>query len=487
MVGLDADRAPGFVGQDPLLLDRDRRVLGDELPTSSELHRERAFRFAALFGRLRGALTLSYSAWDATQARALGPSPLLLQALRLSRVDPALTFADLDAALGRVVSSIPTEGHAALDGDDVWMSELGRRGVLSTGMHVVAEAFPRLAAGLAAKRAEEERPGPGRGVLPARPELFDPRLNASLVVSASQLEALGTCPLRYLQRVVLGIRPPDDPALDPERWLDALRRGALLHDVYEETLRMVRDRGLPIESPEVDDRALAVLATAIGRMRSEVPVPGEGALHRERLTLENDVRSFLRMVRELGAPWVALELRFGLGEDEPVLIETPTGTLGLRGAIDRVDENLEGLRVIDYKTGVAREFAGKATFNGGRRLQHALYANVAEQRVNSSVTHAGYHFPTIRGENRAVMFDRVALAGVTALIDRMLDGVASGSFVPTDHADDCKFCDFAPICRVRETGFGNIDSPLADWSEEHLNAGVWPAFAGLKRVRKFED
>jgi hypothetical protein len=69
----------------------------------------------------------------------------------------------------------------------------------------------------------------------------------------------------------------------------------------------------------------------------------------------------------------------------------------------------------------------------------------------------------------------------------MLDGVASGSFVPTDHADDCKFCDFAPICRVRETGFGNIDSPLADWSEEHLNAGVWPAFAGLKRVRKFED
>jgi hypothetical protein len=68
----------------------------------------------------------------------------------------------------------------------------------------------------------------------------------------------------------------------------------------------------------------------------------------------------------------------------------------------------------------------------------------------------------------------------------MLDGVAAGSFVPTDRADDCKFCDFASVCRVSETTYGNTVSPLADWSEQHLNAGVWPAFAHLKRTRKFE-
>jgi CRISPR/Cas system-associated exonuclease Cas4 (RecB family) len=486
LVGMDADRAPGFVGQDPVLHDGDRRVLGGELPTSAELHRERAFRFASLFARLHGAVAMSYAAWDATQARALGPSPLMLQALRLARSAPALTYADLDSDLGRVVSSIPLAGRPALDGDDVWMAELGRGEVLRSGTDVVARAFPHLASGLAARRAAEERPGPERGVLSPRPDLFDPRRNPSLVVSASRLEALGTCPLRYLQSVVLGIRPPDDPELDPERWLDALRRGALLHVVYERTLREVRARGLAMEDPEVDALSMQTLAAAVIRMRAEMPVPGEGALSRESAALEHDVRSFVRMIRRLGAPWIALELTFGLGDDEPVVIETDAGALRLRGAIDRVDEDLEGLRVVDYKTGMPRDFGGTGTYNGGRRLQHAIYAHVAERRLGGTVRLAGYHFPTIRGENREVMFARLELAGVTTLLDRMLDGIAAGGFVPTDKADDCRFCDFAAICRVREMGYGKVQSSLADWSEEHLNAGLWPAFAYLKRVRKFE-
>ena len=487
LVGMDADRAPGFVGQDPMLLDADRRILREDLPTSTELHRERAFRFAALFARLRGSVTLSYASWDATQARALGPSPLLLQALRLARLDPALTYADLEAMLGRVVSVIPPAESPALDGDDVWMTELGQGEVLRAGTHAVARAFPRLAAGLAARRAADERPGPERGVLSPRPEVFDPRRNGSLVVSASRLEALGTCPLRYLQSVVLTVRPPDDPELDPDRWLDPLRRGALLHNVFEETLREVRARGLTLDDSRVEDLSMDALARAVTHMRAEMPVPGEGALQRERAALENDVRSFVRMVRQEGAPWIALELRFGLGEDEPVVVETPGGPLRLRGAIDRIDEDLNGLRVIDYKTGVARELAGTGTFHGGRRLQHAIYAHVAEQRLGGSVSLSGYHFPTIRGQNQQLMFPRLPLAGIGSLLDRMLDGIAAGSFVPTERAEDCKFCDFTAVCRVRESGYGKVHSALADWSEEHLNAGLWPAFAHLKRVRKFED
>ena len=487
LVGMDADRAAGAHTQDPLLLDGDRRVLSEELPTSLELLREGQFEFAALFARLRGTVTLSYSAWDAREARSVAPSPLLLQVLRLARRAPSLTFVDLEAALGRVVCAVPGAGRSVLDVDDAWMAELGKGEVLRSGVERVASAFPRLGAGVAARVAREGPPGAHHGVVEARSDLLDPRRNASLVVSASRLQALGTCPLRYLHEAVLGLHPPDDPELDPDRWLDALRTGSLLHDVYRATLREAKQLGVTMTDSAFEALALAALERGIERMRGEMPVPGEGALQRQSASLRSDVRSFVRMARERGAPWIALELPFGLGDDEPVVIEVTGGTLRLRGAIDRVDEDLHGLHVIDYKTGMPRDFAGSGTFGGGRRLQLALYALVAEARLGGRVVSGEYHYPTIRGQNEVHPFDRLRMAGVHSLLGLMLDGLASGHFVPTDSADDCRFCNFADICRAQETGYGKTASPLAEWSAGQTNAALWPAFSSLKRVRTFES
>jgi hypothetical protein len=120
-------------------------------------------------------------------------------------------------------------------------------------------------------------------------------------------------------------------------------------------------------------------------------------------------------------------------------------------------------------------------------LQHALYACAAEARLGREVVDGQYHHPTRRGENRVLAYSRGGLAGVADLVERMLDGVAEGSFVPTDDPDDCTFCDFGEICRVGAGEHGETVSPLAEWSAEHLNAGLWPAFFNLKRVRTFEE
>lgn len=489
MVGLDADRVPGPGGQDPVLLDGDRRVLGGGLPTSTELMHERVFRFAALIARLRGSVTMSFTSWSASEARIAGPSPTLLQSLRLARGDAALTFHDLDATLGRVVSAIPAPGSPALDREDVWMAALGGGGVLRTGVDSVRGAFPRLDRGLAAKHMRMlGTPSAVHGVIEPRPEELDPRRNPSVVVSASRLEALGTCPLRYLHQSVLRVYPPDDPELDPDKWLDPLRRGGLLHAVFEETLAEARDRGIGIDESRFEELALLALARGIARTRFEMPVPGEGTLRRETAGLEEDVRSFVRMVRQRGAPWIALELTFGLGEDEPISVDLDGGPVHVRGAIDRVDEDLQGVRVVDYKTGGTYGFpSDSGTFHGGRRLQHAIYALAADVSVGGLVAGGEYHFPTRRGENQVFAFDRLRLAGVGTLLGHMLDGVAAGSFVPTDEAGDCKFCDYAEICRASSGEWGKVVSPLADWSREHLNTGLDPALVYLKRTRTFES
>ena len=486
-VGMDADRVPGHGGQDPLLLDADRRILSRALPTSVELSKERAFRVSALFARIRGDVTMSYAAWDPVEARAPSPSPVLLQALRLGRGDGALTFEDLRRVLGPVVCAVPDGIRPVLDGDDAWMARLGDGPVLRHGVEAVCAAYPELGAGVStARRRAHGAPGPEHGVVEPRPSL-DPRDNPSIVLSSGKLQALGACPLSYLHRTVLGLYPPDDPEPDPDRWLDHRERGVLLHGVFETALREAKEAGVSYGEPRFESSALQCLEDEVSRLQVELPVPGEGTLRRELSGLRDDVRSFVRMVRERGAPWARLELGFGF-DDEPVPMDVPGGTIRYRGVVDRVDDaGMDGIRVVDYKTGVARDFGKTGTFHGGRRLQHALYAHAVEVRLGAPVVAGEYHFPTLRGEHEVHSFARVHLEGAPELVGRMLEGVGAGTFVPTDDDSDCRLCDYAEICRVRSSGFGSVTSPLASWAKDRSSDGLDPAFRHLKAVRDFED
>ena len=123
----------------------------------------------------------------------------------------------------------------------------------------------------------------------------------------------------------------------------------------------------------------------------------------------------------------------------------------------------------------------------GAHLEAELADRPLGYRLQNDVVDGQYHFPTRRGQNQTFVYQRDDLAPIIELLDIMLDGVAEGHFVPTNEKDDCKFCDFAPVCRARRVEWGGTVSPLAEWSEEHLNAGLWPAFGHLKRARTFES
>jgi ATP-dependent helicase/nuclease subunit B len=487
LVGLDADRVPGSGTQDPVLTDGDRRALGGALPTSADVAQERSFRLAALLARLRGSVTLSYSAWSAAEARSVSPSPVLLQALRLAHRDATLTFEDLHRALGPVLGAIP-RGAPALDADDVWMQALDSGGVLRPGLAAVRAAFPHLDRGMRAAEARvAAAPGPHHGVVSARPHALDPRGHGGMVLSASRLQDLGACPLRFLYAAVLRLEPPDDPELDPDRWLDALQRGNLLHAAFERILREAKLKGLLENGGDLEPLALEALAGLVRRWREDVPSPGDGVMRREVAGLVEDVKSFVRMVRERGAPWCRLEMKFGMGGAPPLVLELAGGALRLRGAVDRVDEDLAGLHVVDYKTGTVRDHeGGKGAFHGGRRLQHAIYAEAAEQALGRPVVEASYHFPTRRGENEIVTYPRSALKRLPALLGHLLDGAAAGFFVPTDDAEDCRYCAFARLCRTAEDSWGHVTSPQAEWSKAAMASGPHPVVAHLAAARRFE-
>ncbi len=485
VLGLSADRVPGSGAQQPLLLDADRRAIApDALPSSAERLHESRFRIAALLARLRGNVTLSYAAWSPVEARSVAPAAILLQAFRLRRADPGASFEDLHRFLTPVACSVPRDDHR-IDGSDVWLGTLSRGGVLLDGVDAVRESFPRLDRGLRAREAlRGDVATPHHGRLRARPEL-DPRRDPAIVLSASRLEALGSCQLRYLYSDVLGVRPPDDVRREPDRWLDARERGTLLHAVYERALRRARERGLALDDEAFGDMTLALVDEVGTEMRAEVPPPSEGVYRTELEELCQDAACFVEMVRADGAEWLDLEMEFGLRGESPLVVSLGGGEIRLRGKVDRVDREAGRLVVIDYKTGSPTRFEGRSVFAGGRRLQPVLYAQAAAQRLGLPVERFEYHFPTRRAENATVRFPIERLGPGLALIDRLLDAVAEGRFLPTESSDDCRFCDFAPICRMRPARGGKMAGPLADWAADRF--GTLEDYTLLREIRRWEE
>ena len=488
VVGLDATSVSAG-GVDPLLADGDRVRLNREagespgaLPLTAERVAAARHRLAAMLARLRGRITLSYSAWDAMEGRAVAPAPELLQALRLREGDPSLTYEDLRKRLGPLVSAVPRAGMHA-EPADVWLDALSTEdGALRAGVDVVRAAHPGLDRGLvaAAEKSRDEATSYD-GLIRPRPGL-DPRRRGA-VLSPSRLEALGACPRRYFLQFVLGIQPVRDPEWDPERWLDALDRGTLLHAVYERTLDTARRDGIDADDVAFEELALRILGEEIERTLHRRPAPNDAVLEAEAAELEADVRAFVDMIRRTRPDWVELELDFGLGKRE-VLVPLPGGPVRLSGRVDRVDRTPGGgLRIVDYKTGTRSRYRATRPFEGGRRLQHILYSLALEALLGEPVEAMEYHFPTVRGQNERVVYRREAIAAGPEVVETLLEIAAAGHFLPTDSAEDCGYCDYQAVCRARTDEYSKTECPDVERARAALEAGA-PEYTRLRTLRE---
>ncbi len=481
VVGLDAQTSAPGAAEDAVLPDRER----DEIDADGRMDRgadaagAQSWDFARALARVpeEGTVTLCARSHDPASGDTVFPGGLLLRAAELA----GLPLGRVVGGQGMLAGLVPRLGlgDIALDETEVDLAFRGfaeRRGTL-TGRFPVA---------FRGAIADEQRRGPRwtgfDGWLGGPVPGLDP-LAAGAVVSPSRLEDLATCPYRYFVKHILKCEAPPE-TLDESQLLNAAERGTLLHGVFEQFSRRLRDRG---ERPSRDhEHELVELTESLVddalAQRGEPPAPAREALRRAmvdvaRLFLYDEVRH-----AESAEP-VAFEHSFGF--DVPVALALAEDVVvPLRGYVDRVDRYPDGsYEIADFKTGSSYGFADPGTdaskvIAGGKKLQWALYAYAVRQTEGWNVTRAGYRFVSSRemAERRTYPLpSERTLANVL----REVVAPARGGFFPQapDPAGACRYCEVRRACgdvrrRKEEVAAAaasvaydlNAEPPLRNWS-----------------------
>lgn len=446
-------------GEDPILSDEERSSLS--LPPRVPED------WTEILQRADAVATLSYSTRDMRTGQEQLPAWIFFQLAR-ERAD-LKTFGGLSSWLGepRVYGS--EDPSQSVTPSDWWLSWR------AFGESTALKRFPSLAAGAEAVR---ERASSSftrfDGRVPEAAHRLDHQSRRE-PTSVSWLEMLARCPFQFFLEQGLGIRPRETDRPDPNRWLDEAARGRLLHEIFAGYHRHLRHQDLHPELERDHAWLAASLQTALQALHTVRPPASEALAQSEAAALERDLERFLSL--ELLEPErtpLGLELGFGLpdceGEElarqEPVTLDLGEDLrLVLRGRIDRLDRVPGGLEVVDYKTGRRLPTPSGAVYRGGRQLQHALYALVAEQLAGhlGPVLRSSYYFPSAHAQQHRVSHgypDKVLLRRV--LLD-LTEPLRTGAFVHSERLeDDCRYCNLKPACRTQSE---SADRAMLDCSE----------------------
>lgn len=471
VIGLDSSRFPGRNKEDSILSDDDRYKLKKRFVSSRQISNEKIYTMTRLLANVSGHVFASYSCVDLLDNREMFPSRMLLQIYRLSSGDMDCDYSGMRSRLGGV-KDFNTDVGGTLSTEEWWLARL--TGANSgAARESVRKAFPHLKSGVIAEGERDQNVFTiYDGYVPSANDVYDPRKNLR-PVSASRLEQFARCPFKYFLNYVLKINLPDEIKRDSEMWLDAFQYGSALHEIFCRFMREITARNERPDMEKHSPRLRQIGEAVIQEWLELVPPANRSGHERQRLNIIRTLDVFLELECEhsRSVSPTFFEVSFGmpinpglapsaLDVENPVPVMLEDGQwFNLRGRIDRIDKSKSGqYEIWDYKTGRSDKYSAKKPLEGGKRLQHALYAIAAEYLLKKSVNKAakvkgaGYYFPTEKGEGARIDMGRVPQSELSAALSDLCDMLGRGQFPAVPEAGKCEYCDFNCVCGSKFVG-----------------------------------
>jgi len=488
VLGLDDGRFPGSDRQDPVLLDSERETLSPLLRLSGEGLKAKETSLLALAGRVSGTLTLVCCLRDLVENRDTFPSSSLVKAFRILS-DPRSDQEALLAHLSPPAGFIDPVSGTCLDSAEWWTGRFTGLAHITDGSDALGRRFPNLSRGMAA--AQERRQPvatPFDGLAGPLPPELDILSELGPAASANRLQTLGSCPLRYFFKYILGIERADDEPPEPGKWLTPSDRGSILHELFHIFMDGLITEG---KAPDYDRDSAGLeklLDDLLDRHGKISPPPTSHARDHEREQMMESARIFLReeesfardhepLYAEASVGLPSTDLPTGLDREEPIPLELAPGRgVRGRGRIDRIDrrKNEDTFVITDYKSGSNWLYTRKDPFHQGRVVQHLFYILMAESCLTQSIGHTArvaafrFLFPTVQTQGEGVLLTRETLEEGREVLTHLCDLANTGCFPPTDDDGDCKWCDYALACgntasqALRVAGKLKGDDPTLD-------------------------
>lgn len=468
--GLAERMFPQKIREDPLLLDKLRRQLSQDLSVLPDRSQQERLLLHIAVGAANRRLYLSYPRLEVAEGRARVPSFYALDIARsITGQMPDYEVLARDAELAgasRLAWPAPRDPLTAIDDAEydlstVWpllTTDQPRAGRLA----YVMKLNPFLARSLRGRWARwQEKWSEYDGLFTNRPsilKLLESHRLTARPYSATALQNFSVCPYRFLLSAIYGLEPREEPA--PLEEMDQRTKGALFHRMQAHLQQQLNDKGwLPVKDANLA-QALTMLDQTMKRIADQAYEDLAPAIDRVWLdaieALRFDLRTWLEKVAEQDG-WVPIHFEFGFGfgatrgrdpASSPDPVRLSDGTI-VHGVVDLIERSEDGqkLRVTDHKTGRDRVTKG-IVIGHGEYLQPVLYGLAIERALKRAVAEGRLFYCTADGgfNEHQIPLGPIARESAEIVLRTIDAGVATPFLVPAPRENACVYCDFQEVC-----------------------------------------